>query len=96
MELSLKKAMEKNEFVLYYQPQLNLETGKIVGTEALIRWKHPEKGLVSPYEFIPLVEESGLILPIGEWVLRTACKQTKDWQEAGFPSLKVSVNLSAR
>ncbi|MFJ7371256.1 EAL domain-containing protein [Lysinibacillus sp. NPDC098008] len=96
MELSLKKAMEKNEFVLYFQPQLNLETGKIIGTEALIRWKHPDKGLVPPYEFIPFAEESGLILPIGEWVLRTACKQNKEWQEAGFSPMKVSVNLSAR
>ncbi|TWI59028.1 EAL domain-containing protein [Halalkalibacter nanhaiisediminis] len=96
METKLHKALERNEFILHYQPQIDLQSGKIYGIEALIRWNHPHLGFISPAEFIPLAEETGLIVPIGEWVLHTACKQTMKWQEKGFPPLVVSVNLSAR
>lgn len=95
LEYELRKALENNEFILYYQPQFNLDTGKIVGVEALIRWQHSELGLISPSEFIPIAEETGLIVPIGEWVIKTACKQNKSWQEAGFPPIYVAVNISA-
>nr|WP_051331028.1 EAL domain-containing protein [Aneurinibacillus terranovensis] len=95
-EANLREALERQEFQLYYQPKLELASGTIEGVEALIRWEHPEKGLVSPAEFIPLAEETGLILPIGEWVLRTACKQNKAWQEASIPPMVMAVNLSAR
>ncbi|WP_249336743.1 EAL domain-containing protein [Sporosarcina sp. Marseille-Q4063] len=96
LEMSLRKALEREEFLLYYQPKFDLASGKVNGVEALIRWNHPIKGFVSPGDFIPLAEELGLIVPIGEWVLRTACKQTKAWQEAGLPLFEVSVNLSVR
>lgn len=96
MENSLRKALEKNEFLLHYQPQIDLNTGAIVGMEALVRWHHSESGLISPAKFIPLAEETGLILPIGEWVLRTACAQNKAWQEAGLSPIRVAVNLSGR
>ncbi|UFJ39576.1 EAL domain-containing protein [Brevibacillus humidisoli] len=96
MEVDLHKALERGEFLLYYQPQVNLLTGRVTGAEALIRWNHPEKGFIPPNEFIPLAEETGLIIPIGEWVLRAACRQNKSWQENGFSQLVVSVNISAR
>ncbi|HEY3332148.1 MAG TPA: EAL domain-containing protein [Capsulimonadaceae bacterium] len=96
IENELRKALDRNEFMLQYQPQVDVLTGKIVGVEALLRWKHPDRGLVSPGDFIPLAEETGQIVPIGEWVLRTACEQTIEWQEAGIGPLRVSVNLSAR
>lgn len=96
IESSLRKALERKEFQLYYQPKLDLTSGKIIGVEALIRWEHPVKGLISPVEFIPLAEETGLIIPIGEWALRTACVQNKAWQEAGLSPMVVSVNLSVR
>ncbi|MBD2164098.1 EAL domain-containing protein [Calothrix membranacea FACHB-236] len=96
LEKSLRFALEREEFMVYYQPRVNILTGQISGMEALLRWQHPEMGLVSPSVFIPLAEESGLIVPIGEWVLRTACKQNKAWQEAGFPPLTVAVNLSLK
>lgn len=96
MENSLRHALERGEFLLHYQPRVDLATGRIFGAEALIRWQHPERGLVSPAEFIPLAEETGLIVPIGEWVLRTACAQNKAWQTAGLSSFRVAVNLSGQ
>ena len=95
MENSLRLALERDEFYLVYQPQYNLETRFISSVEALIRWQHPEKGVVSPLDFIPLAEESGLIIPIGEWVLREACKVAANWQQAGH-DLRIAVNLSAK
>ena len=96
MERQLRLALEREEFVLCYQPKVSLHTGQIVGMEALIRWRHPERGMVSPGEFIPLAEETGLIEQIGEWVLRTACRQAKVWQDAGLHRLPVAVNVSVR
>ncbi|MFC5448505.1 EAL domain-containing protein [Paenibacillus aestuarii] len=96
LENSLHKALAREEFELQYQPIIHAETGMISGMEALLRWRHPVRGLISPEKFIPIAEETGLIVPIGEWALREACKQTKAWQEAGLPSLAVSVNLSPR
>ena len=96
LEKSLRYALERNEFTLYYQPRVNIATEEITGMEALLRWQHPEMGLVAPSVFIPLVEESGLIVPIGEWVLRTACIQNKVWQDAGFPPIMIAVNLSLK
>jgi diguanylate cyclase (GGDEF)-like protein/PAS domain S-box-containing protein len=96
LETNLRKALERNEFQLHYQPKFDLTSGKITGVEALIRWEHPTKGSISPGEFIPLAEEMGLIVPIGEWVLHTACMQNKAWQETGLPPLEVAVNLSVR
>ncbi|HEY9729177.1 MAG TPA: bifunctional diguanylate cyclase/phosphodiesterase, partial [Chroococcales cyanobacterium] len=96
LQSELRHALEREELQVYYQPQVSLQTGEIIGTEALLRWLHPERGLVSPTKFIPIAEETGLIIPIGEWVLQTACKQTKLWQNSGFASLQVSVNLSSR
>jgi predicted signal transduction protein with EAL and GGDEF domain len=96
MEVNLRKALEKNQFVLFYQPQVNLQTNQIYGAEALIRWIHPEKGIIPPASFIPLAEETGLIIPMGEWAIRTACQQNQKWQEAGMSPLTVSVNISAK
>jgi EAL domain-containing protein (putative c-di-GMP-specific phosphodiesterase class I) len=92
----LRNAITRSEFSVLYQPQADVRRGHIVGVEALIRWQHPELGLVSPGRFIPLAEETGLIVPIGNWVLRTACKQNKQWQNAGLPRITMSVNVSAR
>jgi EAL domain-containing protein (putative c-di-GMP-specific phosphodiesterase class I) len=95
MEKSLRRAMETEDFELYYQPKVDVCTGEIVAMEALIRWRHAQRGMVPPAEFIPLAEELGLIIPIGAWVLVTACRQNKQWQDAGLPHLRVAVNLSA-
>jgi diguanylate cyclase len=94
LENGLRKALITNEFVLHYQPQVDLETGKIIGMESLIRWNTTDSGMISPGEFIPLAEETGLIIPIGEWVLYTACKQAKIWHDSGYSHLKLAVNLS--
>ena len=96
LESDLRHALERNELILHYQPKVELATGLICGIEALLRWRHPHRGLVPPLDFIPLAEETGLIVPIGEWVLATACARTKAWQDQGFPNLDVAVNLSAR
>jgi diguanylate cyclase (GGDEF)-like protein len=96
IEGALRTALERNEFVLHYQPQVHLGSGEIVGMEALIRWRHPELGMVAPNRFIGVAEETGLIVPIGAWVMRTACAQNKAWQNAGLGNLRVAVNLSAR
>jgi diguanylate cyclase (GGDEF)-like protein len=94
-ESALRLALKNNQFFLEYQPQLELSTGKIVGAEALIRWQHPEEGLIPPNRFIPIAENIGEIVPIGLWVLKTACAQAKEWQAQGIPSLKIAVNISA-
>jgi len=96
LESNLHKALERNEFSLYYQPKIDVKSGSIVGAEALIRWRHPDLGLVSPAQFIPMAEETGLIIPIGEWVLNSACAQLRAWREGGLKPVPVAVNLSAR
>lgn len=95
MENSLRRGLERREFRLHYQPQIDAATGDVVGCEALVRWLHPDEGLVPPGKFIMLAEETGLIVPLGEWVLREACAQNREWQEEGFPAVPVAVNLSA-
>ncbi len=96
LEAGLRQALDRHEFTLVYQPQYDLATGVLRGTEALLRWSHPERGTVVPAQFVPLAEETGAILPIGEWVLRTACAQAREWQALGFADLAVGVNLSSR
>lgn len=96
LENDLWHALSKNELFLHYQPQINLKTGQVVGVEALMRWNHPALGLVAPLQFIPLMEENGLIVPIGKWVLETACKHNYQLQKQGLPVIRVAVNLSAR
>jgi len=95
LETPLRRALENDQFVLHYQPQVDLRSGKIMGAEALLRWNHPEKGLIPPLDFIPILEETGMIDAVSEWVLTTACKQNKLWQDAGFPAIVVAVNLCA-
>jgi EAL domain-containing protein (putative c-di-GMP-specific phosphodiesterase class I) len=95
LESALRRAIERKELELHYQPQVDIASGRIAGAEALLRWRHPERGLVSPAVFIGLAEETGLILPIGDWVLSAACSQQRQWRDAGLPLVPVSVNLSA-
>ena len=96
VEAGLHRALERNELELYYQPKIDIQSGVVVGMEALIRWHSPELGTVSPAEFIPAAEETGLIIPIGEWVIRTACMQNRHWRQIGLSNMRVAVNLSAR
>jgi diguanylate cyclase len=92
----LRRAIDRREFALHYQPKVNLETGALVGMEALLRWQHPQRGLVSPAEFIPALEESGLILPVGDWVVEETCAQIRRWQIEGLQPVPVAVNISAK
>ncbi len=94
LESKLRSALQKNELFLVYQPQIDLHTGTICGVEALLRWRHPQEGLIPPSRFVPIAEETGLIVPIGEWVLRSACEQARVWQEIGFSTLRMAVNIS--
>jgi diguanylate cyclase (GGDEF)-like protein len=96
LENELRQAINRQEFLLHYQPRVDMVSGEITGMEALVRWQHPVQGLLYPTEFIPVAEESGLIVPLGEWVLRTACEQNKAWQLAGLKPISIAVNLSAR
>src|SRR6202035_3750682 len=95
LEADLRCALGRNEFLLHYQPKFNLQTGQITGVEALIRWLHPDRGMVYPAQFVPIAEECGLILPIGQWVLLEACKQARAWRDAGLGVVPVAVNVSA-
>jgi diguanylate cyclase (GGDEF)-like protein len=94
MENDLRKAIDRRELELHYQPKYDVATGAVTGMEALVRWRHPERGLISPADFIPLAEETGLIIPLGQWVLREACRQNRQWQDSGLPPLRVAINIS--
>ncbi len=96
LEEELRKAVENQEFVLYYQPQIDLKSGKLLGCEALIRWQHPVRGLLAPFFFIDTLENNGLIIPVGKWIIWEACRQCAEWNEMGFNHLKISINISAR
>jgi diguanylate cyclase len=95
LENDLRHALERDEFVLHYQPKMDVKSGAVIGMEALLRWRHPQKGIVPPADFIPLAEQTGFIVPIGRWVLQEACRQNKEWQDKGMPRLRVSVNISS-
>jgi diguanylate cyclase (GGDEF)-like protein/PAS domain S-box-containing protein len=95
IEGDLRFALERNEFVMHYQPKIDLKTGEITGVEALVRWQHPTRGLVGPLQFISVAEDCGLMLPIGKWVMRESCRQAKAWQDAGLPALEMAVNVSS-
>src|SRR4029077_402186 len=95
IEEGLRRALERQESALHYQPKINLRTGKITGAEALLRWTHPIRGPVAPAQFIPVAEDCGLILPIGQWVLREACKQARSWVDAGLSLSTMAVNISS-
>lgn len=96
LEQQLRRAVERNEFELVYQPQVSIDTSRVVGVEALLRWRHPERGLVTPHEFIDVLEETGLILEMGDWIIHESCRQVARWQDRGLPPLRVAVNLSSR
>ena len=96
MEGNLRRALDRNELIVHYQPIVSLESGRITGAEALIRWEHPRIGRIQPGEFIPLAEETGLIIPLGQWIIRQVCRDLRDWDSHGLPPLRVSINLSAR
>lgn len=96
LESDMRHALENGEFLLHYQPQICIASGEIFGVEALVRWQHPEHGLISPVTFIPVAEDTGLIVPLGEWIMREACSQQKQWLDAGLPALRMAVNVSAR
>jgi diguanylate cyclase (GGDEF)-like protein len=96
LEASLQRALERQEFFLHYQPQIDLKTRRIAAMEALVRWQQPEAGVIPPSKFIPMAEELGLMIPLGQWVLRTACAQNKAWQDGGLPAVPISVNLTGR
>jgi diguanylate cyclase (GGDEF)-like protein len=95
LENDLRKALEGAQFELHYQPKVAVQSARITGMEALVRWRHPERGMIAPAEFIPLAEDTGLILPLGQWVMREACRQNRAWQDQGLPSMPVAINLSA-
>ena len=95
LESSLRRAIDRNEFVLHYQPRIDVTSGAVVGAEALIRWQHPERGLLPPAEFIPLVEDAGLVIPIGEWAIDVACRQSAAWSASGLGVIPVAVNLAS-
>ena len=96
IETALRHALDREELFLCYQPKVNLQTGRVLGVEALVRWQHPHRGIVSPDEFVPVAEETGLIVPVGEWVLRQACEDALRWSRSGVEDVNVAVNLSAR
>jgi len=96
LENDLRHALERNQLVAYYQPQVDLKRGHIVGFECLMRWQHPQRGLVSPAEFIPLAEETGMIAAIGEWMLNSACQQLQTWKTLGLPAVRLAINISPR
>ncbi len=96
LENALRRALVREEFTLYYQPRVDLHSGRVIGAEALLRWRHPELGLVPPAEFVPILEETGMIIPVGEWVLREACRQNRAWQDKGLSPVRMAVNLSVR
>ena len=96
LESQLRRALDRNEFALYYQPRVDLFSGRVIGAEALLRWRHPDMGLVPPVQFIPILEETGMIIPVGEWVLQQASRQNRAWQDLGLPPIRMAVNLSVR